>query len=100
VGELKEAYRQVQSMKKHLKGNIFAEIDSKMMPAIVDIRHWTSQGPTRKGVSLKAEEWEKFTTLLELFPSLIPDYENFLPCDSYHITIEEVKKCTMCTPRM
>ncbi len=89
---------------QHLGGNQYVHI-KRGFPA-VDLRHFhipddsTVLQPTRTGIALNFEEFEKLTRLIPKIEQLAPEVTTIQPCymDSDHANLLGALYCTECNP--
>jgi len=90
--------------REHLGGNVYVSV-SKQYP-IVNIRHfWKPKDsdeiqPTRKGVTLKFEQYEKLKDVVQVMSDFIPELKHCLPCwmGSDHQNQLGANYCSECNP--
>ena len=87
----------------HIGGNLYVSIKAPYW--LVDFRqHFLDDEfvlrPTRKGLKLKLEEWNKFKTSLEKMKEAVPETSGMEPCyaSDSHLNQAGFRSCKECCP--
>lgn len=86
----------------HLKNNVFANVSSKFRG--VNIRQYfegqDGLAPTKRGVFLRQNGWQKLRAILLDLENIIPDFKDFKPCHMQidHLSLIGRLQCKNCNP--
>ena len=88
---------------EHLGGNLYITVDnSEKIEQCVNFRYYGSmeqkQRPTRQGISLTFEQYEKLKEVAKVIPDLIPEMKDVLPCYLSHQNVMDGLYCGECNP--
>ena len=100
ISDLKE--RKDVNLFHHIGANMYVSVDKNI--AGVDIRQWWDCNddvkPSRKGIFLSLQQWEKLKGCLEIMIDFVPELKGVVPCmmQEDHQNQMGYLQCSFCNP--